>query len=120
MAKHVLKSTVASWCLRIQSRAAVFTVSQNRNQNTLSSASNLENKVALVTGSRRGIGLGIAAALAQRGCHVILNGTSDDSLAASIKSQLSRCGGIFRVSKLVLNQIFCIFNSSISKNPVNY
>ncbi len=37
----------------------------------------LTNKVALVTGSTSGIGLGIATALAQQGAHIILNGFGD-------------------------------------------
>ena len=37
----------------------------------------LQGKVALVTGSTSGIGLGIATALAARGAHVILNGFGD-------------------------------------------
>ena len=34
----------------------------------------LEGKAAIVTGSTSGIGLGIARALAQTGCNVMLNG----------------------------------------------
>jgi 3-hydroxybutyrate dehydrogenase len=37
----------------------------------------LKNKVALVTGSTSGIGLGIASGLAARGCHIVLNGFGD-------------------------------------------
>jgi 3-oxoacyl-[acyl-carrier protein] reductase len=43
--------------------------------------------VALITGSRRGIGLGIAIELAKEGFHIVLNGTaaiedSQDSIRA--------------------------------------
>ena len=39
----------------------------------------LRTKVALVTGSTSGIGLGIARALAKQGCSVLLNGLPDPS-----------------------------------------
>ena len=35
--------------------------------------SSLENKTAIITGSGRGIGRGIALALAQRGCNIVVN-----------------------------------------------
>ena len=37
----------------------------------------LKGKVAIVTGSTSGIGLGIAAALAAEGCTLMLNGFGD-------------------------------------------
>ena len=52
---------------------------------------NLSNKVALVTGSTSGIGLGIARALAAAGANVMLNGFGDkaliDKLLAEFTSQ---------------------------------
>jgi len=52
---------------------------------------NLSNKVALVTGSTSGIGLGIARALAAAGANVLLNGFGDkaliDKLLAEFRSQ---------------------------------
>src|SRR5215207_10143560 len=44
----------------------------------------LAGRVALVTGSRRGIGLAIADALMRAGAHVVLHGRDDASLAASV------------------------------------
>ena len=43
----------------------------------------LSGKVALVTGSARGIGAGIALALAQQGAHVVVNHVSSSSLSAA-------------------------------------
>ncbi len=37
----------------------------------------LKDKIALVTGSTSGIGLGIATGLAARGCQIVLNGFGD-------------------------------------------
>jgi 3-oxoacyl-[acyl-carrier protein] reductase len=50
--------------------------------------------VALVTGSRRGIGLGIAMALAKGGFNVMLNGTSPPSTAAEAIERVRSTGCI--------------------------
>ena len=46
---------------------------------------NLKGKVALVTGSSRGIGFSIAYLLAQEGCKVVLNGRNKVALQAAAK-----------------------------------
>lgn len=49
---------------------------------------NLNGKVALVTGSTSGIGLGIARAFAQQGAHVVLNGFGPEAEISKIISDL--------------------------------
>lgn len=44
----------------------------------------LRNKVALVTGSTSGIGLGIAKSLAKQGAHIILNGFGDPTAISNL------------------------------------
>lgn len=44
----------------------------------------LDNKVALVTGSSRGLGFAMAEALAQHGATVVLNGRDADSVAGAV------------------------------------
>ena len=50
----------------------------------------LENKLALITGSTSGIGLGIAEGLAARGCHVILNGTRSEEQVKDVKEYIAK------------------------------
>lgn len=88
MTSRTLLKSAAAAIIVLQSPRSVTLGSQSRR--CLSTV--LENKVALVTGSRRGIGLGIAEALAKRGCNVVLNGTTDDEVAAQAKTRLSRHG----------------------------
>lgn len=54
----------------------------------------LRNKVAFVTGSTSGIGLGIARALAKEGAHVLLNGFGDAALIESLKQEISGQHGV--------------------------
>lgn len=46
----------------------------------------LEGRTALITGSARGLGLGIARGLAQAGARVVLNGTKPDTTEAARKT----------------------------------
>ena len=55
---------------------------------------NLSNKVAVVTGSTSGIGLGIARALAAAGANVLLNGFGDKAL---IEKLLAEFGSRYKV-----------------------
>ncbi len=52
----------------------------------------LSERVALVTGSSRGIGAAIARALAQSGARVVINYLNNESAAADLKSQIERDG----------------------------
>jgi 3-hydroxybutyrate dehydrogenase len=47
----------------------------------------MDRKVALVTGSTSGIGLGVAHGLAQIGCDLVITGFGDDALIKSIKDE---------------------------------
>jgi 3-hydroxybutyrate dehydrogenase len=50
----------------------------------------LRGRLALVTGSTQGIGLGIARALAAQGCNVVLNGFGDAQAIEQIRAALER------------------------------
>jgi 3-hydroxybutyrate dehydrogenase len=54
----------------------------------------LHGKIAIVTGSTSGIGLGIATALATEGCDIMLNGFGDPATIADIGQQLTDDHGI--------------------------
>ena len=53
----------------------------------------LENRVALVTGASRGLGLAIAKALKENGAHVIINARDAAALATAAKSIGAVTGG---------------------------
>ena len=50
----------------------------------------LKGQKALVTGSTKGIGLGIARVLAGYGCDVVVNGSRDANTAADVMAQLTK------------------------------
>lgn len=54
----------------------------------------LKNKVALITGSASGIGLGIARGLAQAGASIVLNGISDPDTVEELRSSLASETGV--------------------------
>lgn len=53
----------------------------------------LENKLALVTGSSRGIGAAVAAPLAREGASVIVNYASSGQRANDVVEEIRRAGG---------------------------
>ncbi len=53
----------------------------------------LKNKIALVTGSTSGIGLGIARALAKEGASIMLNGFADTGTIEALKKEISGISG---------------------------
>jgi NADP-dependent 3-hydroxy acid dehydrogenase YdfG len=50
----------------------------------------LKGKIAVVSGSTAGIGLAIAGTLAAEGAHVVLNGRTEERVAAAVESILKR------------------------------
>ena len=54
----------------------------------------LNGKLALVTGSTSGIGLGIARALAAQGCDVVLNGFGDAAAIEALRAGLAKEHGV--------------------------
>lgn len=57
-------------------------------------ATTLTGKVAVITGSTSGIGLGIARALATAGAHIVLNGLGDHDEIESIRATLQKNSGV--------------------------
>jgi NAD(P)-dependent dehydrogenase (short-subunit alcohol dehydrogenase family) len=55
----------------------------------------MAHKVALITGGARGIGLGIARALAADGCRLALNGVRDESAVQQLLAELRQSGADF-------------------------
>lgn len=56
--------------------------------------STLKGRIALVTGSTSGIGLGIAHALAGAGCHIVLNGFGDKTEIEALRADIAQRFGV--------------------------
>jgi 3-hydroxybutyrate dehydrogenase len=54
----------------------------------------LKGKIAIVTGSTSGIGLGIATALAAEGCDIVLNGFGDPAAIERLRAGLAETHGV--------------------------
>lgn len=71
--------------------------------NTIKQSFNLEGKVAVITGSSKGIGKSIAQGLAEQGCHVVISSRSQeavDEVAEEFKQQgLSAVGIACHIGK---------------------
>lgn len=65
----------------------------------------LHGKLALVTGSTSGIGLGIAHALAKARCDLIITGFGEPGLIDSIKRNIARCVISKRLSMAILTYV---------------
>ncbi len=66
--------------------------SQMSSNNNASLSKTLEGKVAVITGSTSGIGLGIAQGFARAGINVMINGFADQSVIDEILLDLRSCG----------------------------
>lgn len=78
----------------------------------------LKNKVAIVTGSSKGIGAQIAILLAEAGAKTVINYANDDAAANDIVSQIKSAGGeAIAVQADVSNtkQVATLFDTTISE-----
>ena len=77
----------------------------------------LNNKVAIVTGSSKGIGAQIAILLAETGAKTVINYANDDAAANDIVGQIKSAGGeAIAVQADVSNtkQVATLFDTTIS------
>ena len=64
----------------------------------------LENKLALVTGSSRGIGAAIAKRLAQDGAAVLVNYSASRDRAEGVANEIQKAGGSAEIVRADLSQ----------------
>ena len=60
-------------------------------------SSPLRGRVAVITGSTSGIGLGIARVLASKGCDLVVNGLEGADVAKGIVEELRRANGCAKI-----------------------
>src|SRR5205823_1325316 len=70
------------------------TLTRTRTAPAISTSGQLKGKVALVTGSTSGIGLGIARALAQAGSNILLNGFREAGAIERERAQIAEEFGV--------------------------
>ncbi|MDN6275758.1 SDR family oxidoreductase [Psychrobacter sp.] len=78
----------------------------------------LNNKVAIVTGSSKGIGAQIAMLLAESGAKTVINYASDDAAANDIVSQIKAAGGeaiAIQADVSDTQQVAMLFDTTISE-----
>jgi gluconate 5-dehydrogenase len=76
----------------------------------------VDGKVALITGSSKGLGKGMAAGLAQAGAHVIINSRNQDECAAAA-DEITAAGGKATAIAFDVTGRFCL---TASPNPGPY
>ena len=77
----------------------------------------LKNKVAIVTGSSKGIGAQIALTLAAAGAKTVINYANDDAAANNIVSQIKSAGGeaiVVQADVSNAEQVEAMFDATIS------
>jgi 3-oxoacyl-[acyl-carrier protein] reductase len=79
---------------------------------------NLQNKVAIVTGSSRGIGRAIIIALAQKGVNVVINHRNSKAAAEQVEKEASKYGVktlVVQADVSVQSEVEMLFNTVIEK-----